>query len=92
MAKYDREEYYTVDHLLERGWTERAIRQLLPPPERLVPQPRGWIGPPRPSYSIDTVLQVERTAAWRAVRDQSAQERAQRYEQAQTPGKRKAEP
>lgn len=88
MAKYDREEYYTVDNLLERGWTERAIHHLLPQPERLVPHPRTVSGPPRPYYSIETVLAMERTAAWRAERDKGAQERARRYEQAQTHGKR----
>lgn len=89
MAQYDREEYYTVEHLLERGWTERAIQHLLPKPDRLVPQPRAVSGPPRRYYSIETVLAMERTAAWRAERDQGAEERARRYELSRTQGTRR---
>jgi hypothetical protein len=48
-----------------RGWTDAAIRDFLPEPERRRPNPHLRAGRPMPLWSAATIARVEATTAWR---------------------------
>ncbi|WP_026932503.1 hypothetical protein [Glycomyces tenuis] len=62
--------------LRKRGWTETAIREYLPGPERLKrnPHPRGR-SRPMPLWRPETVAEIEATERWRAWLQASLQRR-----------------
>jgi hypothetical protein len=49
-----------------RGWTDAAIRDFLPEPERRKPNPHLLSGRPMPFWSAATVARVEATTEWQA--------------------------
>jgi hypothetical protein len=52
--------------LQSRGWTDTAIREFLPKPERRQPNPHpGGAGRPMQLWSARTVARAEATVAWR---------------------------
>ncbi|MCD0444119.1 hypothetical protein LO763_10835 [Glycomyces sp. A-F 0318] len=58
--------WITKPILRTRGWTESAIREFLPPPERHYSNPHVKGGSPMQLWSARTVGRVEATDEWRA--------------------------
>jgi hypothetical protein len=62
--------------LRTRGWTDTAIRDLLPEPEGLKPNPRfAATGSPMPVWRPATVAAAEATTEWREWLERSLQRR-----------------
>ncbi|GAA2269818.1 hypothetical protein GCM10009853_024410 [Glycomyces scopariae] len=72
----DRSVWLTKPMLRSRGWTEAAIRDFLPGPEALKPNPRFAIsGAPMPVWKPGTVAKAEADPEWRDWLDRSLQRR-----------------
>ncbi|MDA1361765.1 hypothetical protein O1R50_19205 [Glycomyces luteolus] len=62
--------------LRSRGWTDSAVRDFLPEPEGLKPNPRfAAIGAPMPVWRPATVASVEATPEWQAWLERSLRRR-----------------
>jgi hypothetical protein len=72
----DRSVWLTKPMLRSRGWTEAAIRDFLPGPEALKPNPRFAVsGAPMPVWKPETVARAEADPEWRAWLERSLQRR-----------------
>ncbi|WP_143014918.1 hypothetical protein [Glycomyces harbinensis] len=68
--------WITNAFLRSRGWTGAAIRDFLPEPEGLKPNPRfAATGAPMPVWRPETVAAAEKTADWRAWLERSLRRR-----------------
>ncbi|MEU5155232.1 hypothetical protein [Glycomyces sp. NPDC021274] len=62
--------------LRSRGWTDSAVRDFLPQPEGLKPNPRfASTGAPMPVWRPATVAAVEKTPEWQAWLERSLRRR-----------------
>jgi hypothetical protein len=72
----DKSVWLTKPMLRSRGWTEAAIRDFLPGPEALKPNPRFAVsGAPMPVWRPETVARAEADPKWRAWLERSLQRR-----------------
>ncbi|WP_146147985.1 hypothetical protein [Glycomyces artemisiae] len=72
----DKSVWLTKPMLRARGWTESAIRDFLPGPEALKPNPRFAVsGAPMPVWRPATVAKAESDPKWRAWLERSLQRR-----------------
>ncbi|MQM26588.1 hypothetical protein [Glycomyces albidus] len=72
----DKSVWLTKPMLRSRGWTEAAIRDFLPGPEALKPNPRFAIsGAPMPVWKPETVARAEADPEWRAWLERSLKRR-----------------
>ncbi|WP_158630390.1 hypothetical protein [Glycomyces terrestris] len=72
----DRSVWLTKPMLRSRGWTEAAIRDFLPGPEALKPNPRFAVsGAPMPVWRPRTVARAEADPKWREWLDRSLHRR-----------------
>ncbi|WP_335989018.1 hypothetical protein [Glycomyces sp. MUSA5-2] len=72
----DKSVWLTKPMLRARGWTESAIRDFLPGPEALKPNPRFAVsGAPMPVWRPVTVAKAESDPKWRAWLERSLQRR-----------------
>lgn len=72
----DKSVWLTKPMLRARGWTESAIRDHLPGPEALKPNPRFAVsGAPMPVWRPATVAKAESDPKWRAWLERSLQRR-----------------
>ncbi|MEU6246748.1 hypothetical protein [Glycomyces sp. NPDC047010] len=72
----DKSVWLTKPMLRSRGWTEAAIRDFLPKPEALKPNPRFAVsGAPMPVWRPATVAKAESDPKWRAWLERSLNRR-----------------
>lgn len=72
----DKSVWLTKPMLRSRGWTEAAIRDFLPGPEALKPNPRFAVsGAPMPVWRPETVARAEADPKWRAWLERSLHRR-----------------
>jgi len=76
MSKFGLADYLNRSELRERGWTNRAIEQFLPEPERTEQNHYHRTGPPIESWRRSTVEATERTAEFIRWRQNSARRKA----------------
>ena len=88
--------WVTKPILRTRGWTDAAVRDFLPEPERHQDNPHpGGAGRPMPLWSAATVGRAEATVAWQTWLRQSLRRRSRNlddlFDTPDTPFRRRAE-